>query len=157
MANREYAKNKRTNMTQELNIIENERLNNLNNNKINKKKTEIQAMLDRKSKYMSEFNSRINGDLNEQDWVGPEMDVFHQKIAKLKQFYCDNCNELWPTEQDKCSTCHKNNISFSSQNDMNPNFDELPINIKSQFEQLTMVNIPILKIKKGIISNKMYS
>jgi hypothetical protein len=88
---------------------------------------------------MEEFNSRINGELNEQDWVGPEMDKFHEKISNLKQFHCDNCNELWPNEKEECQNCKKDALKYSSENNMNPKFHELPFSIKSEFEKLTMI------------------
>ena len=68
-------------MSQELNLIEQQRLDNLNNNN-NRKRTEKQMMNDRKKQYLKEYNSKKNGQLNEQDWVGPEMDLFHQKMTK---------------------------------------------------------------------------
>ncbi len=67
------------------------------------------------------------------------MDKFHQKIANLKQIYCDNCNELWPNEKEICQICFKDKLKFSAENNMNPSFHELPIDIKKEFEKLTMI------------------
>ena len=64
---------KRKNITNEINNL-------AQNNKLSKQQ------------YLSQFNSKINGQLHEQDWVGPEMDIFHKKMADLKQFLLQNCN-----------------------------------------------------------------
>jgi hypothetical protein len=100
----------RRNMDIELALIENQRLEELNKNtknNNNRKITEYQAIINRKNKYLTEFNSRVNGDLNEQDWVGPEMEKFHKKMSEMKQFYCIECCELWPTNLLICQTCRK--------------------------------------------------
>ena len=89
--------NRRHNMTEELNLIENERLLNLNknrNNSRNKKRTEQQAMRERKEKYLKEFNSILNEEIHEQDWFGPEMEEFHKKMGLLNNNKCENCQEM---------------------------------------------------------------
>jgi hypothetical protein len=67
------------------------------------------------------------------------MEEFHNKLAKMKNFYCTNCGEMWPTNTEICQTCRKNEKLFTVENDMKPDLDELPPNIKLLFEQLTMV------------------
>ena len=83
----------------------------------------------------------INGELNEQDWVGEEMKEFHKTIDALKPYFCSNCNELWPATKQLCFSCKKNKNSLSAENDMKPNHDDLPFHIKKLFEELTMVSI----------------
>lgn len=70
----------RKNMATELDEIENNRLAESNKNKLSFNRTQ-------KKIYLEEFNSRINGELNEQDWVGPEMDKFHKKMKDLNNYY----------------------------------------------------------------------
>ena len=132
----------RRNMDIELALIENQRLEELNKNtknNNNRKITEYQAIINRKNKYLTEFNSRVNGDLNEQDWVGPEMEKFHKKMSEMKQFYFIECCELWPTNLLICQTCRKNKNKYTAENTMMPSFDEIPLKIKKHFENLTMI------------------
>ena len=91
------------------------------------------------NKHLKEFNSKTNGELHQQDWVGPEMDKFHEKINKLKNNFCNNCHELWPSELDYCKQCQLDLIKYSKQNDMLPNLHDLPLNIKSDFEKLSTI------------------
>ncbi len=69
------------------------------------------------------------------------MDKFHEKIETLKQHFCLNCNEMWPNTKEQCATCKKYKMAFTEANDMKPNLDDLPLEIKKLFEELTMVNI----------------
>ncbi len=145
---KEYQSQRRLNMDEELAEIEKQRLANLNRNRVNKK-TEKEAMHERKIKYLKEFNSSANGPLNEQDWVGPEMDLFHEKMSKLEMFYCENCSELWPSMTKECSTCKKHKNLYHSENKMRPSHSDLPIKIKKLFEELTMVIILIKTEEKN--------
>jgi hypothetical protein len=92
-----------------------------------------------KEKYLREFDSEKNGELHEQGWVGPEIDAFHRKMAETKQFFCDNCNQSWPTTKDYCEHCMPNKDRFSARNDMQPNHELFSPDIKKLFEQLTMI------------------
>ena len=78
------------------------------------------------------------------------MELFHDKMSALKQFYCINCNQLWPSENQKCSNCKKHCSKFTTSNDMNPEHDHLPSHIKKLFEELSMIEemliSPILTI-----------
>ena len=51
--------------------------------------------------------------LYKQDWVENDIKRFEQSIFSLKQFFCENCNELWPNENNKCEQCAKNIIKYS--------------------------------------------
>ena len=68
--------------------------------------------------YLSEFNASIYGPLHEQHWTKEEAIKFHKKMSKLKQFFCKNCNELWPSTVDFCGLCKANNLLYSKENDM---------------------------------------
>ena len=125
-------------------MIEQQRLNEYNLNNTIKNKVP-------KKEYLKKFNSLLNGELHEQDWVGEELKQFHATIDSLKQFYCSNCNELWPNIKEQCLTCKKDVKKFSIENDMKPNHDDLPIDIKKLFEELTMVLLNNLSIQ--IIKN----
>ena len=46
-------------------------------------------------------------------WVKDKANEFDNKIYALKQFYCENCNELWPTDINFCYQCKKNPIKYS--------------------------------------------
>jgi YesN/AraC family two-component response regulator len=92
-----------------------------------------------KEDYLTAFDSSKNGELHEQDWVGPEMDLFHQKMKETKQFNCNRCNEMWPTTTDSCKNCRLNSIKFTSDNDMQPGLEKLPQHIKKHFEDLSMI------------------
>ncbi|RNA34788.1 ATP-dependent DNA helicase PIF1 [Brachionus plicatilis] len=109
----------------------------------------IQTKLD-KEKYIKEFDSSKNGPLHEQDWVQNEFDKYYQNIDELKQFYCTNCHELWPTKTNYCQQCKDDKIKYSKENDMVPGIDDLPDEIKIHFEELTMIEemviSPILPI-----------
>jgi hypothetical protein len=56
-----------------------------------------------KKTYLEEFNARVNGPLHEQPWVKVEALQFHKQMANLNQFFCENCNELWPSTENFCS------------------------------------------------------
>jgi len=137
--NKDYLTKRRLNMSEELANIENERLANFRSNKKNNIKNDKETLKQRKIKYLKEFNSSINGPLNEEDWVGPEMDLFHEKMNKLEMFYCENCSELWLSMSKECLTCKKNKTKYHKINNMVPSHSELPLNIKKLFEELTMV------------------
>jgi len=68
--NKDYLTKRRLNMSEELANIENERLANFRSNKKNNIKNDKETLKQRKIKYLKEFNSSINGPLNEEDWVG---------------------------------------------------------------------------------------
>ena len=125
-------------MSQQLQEIDNNRINSIRNPIIQTN------MKERKKIFLKEFNSRLNGELADQDWVEPEMTKFHEKMSKLKQFYCENCHELWPQEKNICLQCKKNKTTFSLANDMNPQLDRLPPYIKKLFQELTMVEEMLL-------------
>ena len=68
-------------MSQQLQEIDNNRINSIRNPIIQTN------MKERKKIFLKEFNSRLNGELTDQDWVEPEMGKFHEKMSKLKQFF----------------------------------------------------------------------
>jgi hypothetical protein len=71
-------------------------------------------------------------------------------MSELKQHFCNNCNELWPTTYDCCLQCKKDPVKFSKINDMIPGISDLEQDIKKEFEELTMIEemliSPILAI-----------
>ena len=69
------------------------------------------------------------------------MDSFHNKLTKLKPFFCESCHELWPTTLENCETCKtkKNKNRFNKNNQMVPNIGELPNEIKNHIENITMI------------------
>ena len=77
----------------------------------------LSPQLDKKT-YLKEFNARINGPLHEQEWAKIEALTFHTNISKLKQFFCTNCNELWPSTINYCKSCKVDKLLFSKENDM---------------------------------------
>lgn len=106
-----------------------------------------------KEEYLKEFNSKKNGPLHEQLWVKEKVKKFHEKIDQLKQFYCTNCQEMWPSFINYCKECQKDQLKFSKENLMSPNFEEIPDDIRKHLEQLTMVEemlispvLPIMSI-----------
>ena len=92
-----------------------------------------------KSEYLKQFNSKLNGDLHEQSWVQKAKKDYLNKLSQLKQHFCSNCHELWPSLVDYCKNCSKNNIKFSKRNEMLPDFDQISIEIKKNFELLTPI------------------
>ena len=70
------------------------------------------------------------------------MDNFYKTINNLKTFFCDLCNQLWPTTKNKCETCYKTrtlNRRFTRYNEMVPNICNLPNKIKNHIENITMI------------------
>ena len=71
-------------------------------------------------------------------------------MGELRNFYCENCGELWPTNTAICQQCRKFPNKYTVQNKMKSNLDDLPLHIKTLFEQLTMIEemliSPILTI-----------
>ena len=67
------------------------------------------------------------------------MDIFYNNLAKLRNNFCENCHELWPSSYAKCTTCGKNKNKFNKQNKMVPDIDNLPIDIKKHIENITMI------------------
>ncbi|RNA36050.1 ATP-dependent DNA helicase pif1 [Brachionus plicatilis] len=75
-------------------------------------------------------------------------------MRQLNNYQCPNCKELRPSLIPKCSQCNNNDhekfIKYSEQNDMLPSFDDIPIEIKKLFEELTMIEemliAPILAV-----------
>ena len=92
-----------------------------------------------KSEYLKQFNSKLNGDLHEQSWVQEAKKDYLNKLSQLKQHFCSNCHELWPSLVDHCKNCSKNNIKFSKRNEMLPDFDQISIEIKKNFELSTPI------------------
>ena len=64
-ASREYQRQYRFNMSQQLDAIDKQRINSYNNNSVR----DINRL--NKKEYIKQFNSKLNGELTEQDWVGP--------------------------------------------------------------------------------------
>ena len=121
------------------NIVPNNLLNQincLNSLSINNEKIKLN-----KKEYLQQFDSKKNGDLHEQEWVESEIEQYHKKIMSLKQYYCPICSEMWPTIHNLCFTCKKYKKTFTSENNMRPNLDEIPLEIKRHFEELSMVTL----------------
>jgi len=58
----------------------------------------------------------------------------------LKQFYCHQCHESWPTSKNSCQTCARDKQkSMSKINDMIPLIDELPPQIQKDLEEMTQI------------------
>ncbi|RNA27124.1 ATP-dependent DNA helicase PIF1, partial [Brachionus plicatilis] len=113
---------------------------------------QIQNTVD-KELYLKEFDSSKNGPLHEQQWAKKEFQNYYNNMDKLNQFYCNNCHELWPTTLSYCKQCKDDSIKYSRENDMVPTLDDLPEDIKFQFENLTMIEemlispiIPVMSI-----------
>lgn len=92
-----------------------------------------------KAQYLKEFNSKLNGPLHAQPWTNEIKANYYKRINKLKSVYCNNCHELWPSLSNDCKNCKKNPIKFSARNNMIPDFDNIPLDIKKSFEELTPV------------------
>ncbi|RNA16317.1 ATP-dependent DNA helicase PIF1 [Brachionus plicatilis] len=88
--------------------------------------------------YLNEFNSKKNG-LHQQNWVNEKLKKFHNEMDDLKQFFCENCHELWPSKINHCTQCSIDNVKYSKLNDMVPGIDELDPETKKAFEDLTVV------------------
>ena len=88
---------------------------------------------------MKNFDQNKDGPLHEQIWVKKEIENFDRKIYGLKQQFCHNCHEMWPSTESICKQCRSNPLKFSERNNMLPQIENLPDNIKADFEQLTMV------------------
>lgn len=73
-------------------------------------------------------------------------------MKKLNQFKCSTCHELWPQESDICNTCTKHPNIFTIENDMIPNFDNLPVTIRKHFEDLTMIEEQLISPISAIMS-----
>ncbi|RNA32178.1 hypothetical protein BpHYR1_039836 [Brachionus plicatilis] len=79
---------------------------------------------------------------------------FTKKMRQLNNYHCPYCKELWPSQLPKCSQCnindHRKYIKYSKQNDMLRSFDDILIEIKKLFEELTMIEemliVPILAV-----------
>ena len=91
--------------------------------------TQIQAeqrLFKTKEEYMREFNSQKNSPLYKQPWVKEKIKYYHQELNKIKQFYCENCNELWftskPIKNNLCEQCNKDPEKYSQHNSMIPDF-----------------------------------
>ncbi len=104
-----------------------------------------------RDQYIKEFDSSKNGQLHEQDWIGPEIDKFHQNLSKLNTFFCINCKEYWPTISSICSTCNKNNF-YTKSNLMDPSLQNVPDNIKKHFENITMVEEMLISPVLAVMS-----
>ena len=83
------------NFLSELNTIED------NNNQI------------QKNNYLKEFDSAKNGPLHEQTWAKKDIKKFRNNMNELKQFYCYNCHEMWPSRINLCKQCKLDPIKFS--------------------------------------------
>lgn len=68
---------------------------------------------------MRDFNSALNGQLHEQEWVEDAMAKYHNKMSTLKPYYCKNCHELWPSYEQKCTHCKKNPFLWSAVSNLN--------------------------------------
>lgn len=67
------------------------------------------------------------------------MKKFNLEMDEIKQFYCVNCHELWPSKLNYCLQCKIDNIKYSRANDMISLIDELNFDVKKCFEELTMI------------------
>ncbi|CAF1045128.1 unnamed protein product [Brachionus calyciflorus] len=94
---------------------------------------------DQQKKYLKEFNCHANGPLHEQKWAKEKMKNFNIGMDEIKQYYCDNCHELWPSKLNYCLQCKIDKIKYSKANDMIPGIDELDFVQKKSFEDLTMI------------------
>jgi hypothetical protein len=97
-----------------------------------------------KNEYLNQFNSNKYGSLHDQTWTKNIIKEYHKGISELNQFYCSNCHEMWPTssnlqQMELCSNCKKDRIIYSNENNMIPEIDSLPENVKEAFDQLTMM------------------
>ncbi len=63
--------------------------------------------------YLKTFNEEISGPLHEQAWVQDEFSRFNDQMDSLKQFFCSNCHELWPTSEPECKQCKISPIRYS--------------------------------------------
>jgi hypothetical protein len=63
--------------------------------------------------YLKEFNENTNGPLHIQDWCIDELKKFDKNIFSLRQHFCNNCEELWPTTEETCKQCRQNSMRFS--------------------------------------------
>ena len=88
---------------------------------------------------MKRFDAASDGPLHQQPWVKKEIENFDKQIYSLKQHFCSNCHELWPSIENVCVQCRKNSLKFSKLNNMVPDLDILPYEIKQALENLTMV------------------
>jgi hypothetical protein len=110
----------------------------------------FRILKDRKAKYLKEFNSNKNGPLHDQDWFKEGFIKYHEEMAALKQLYCSNCTEMWPSKINYCIQCNVDSVKFSKENDMVPDLDNSPLEIKRHLENLTMIEgiviSPILSV-----------
>lgn len=71
------------------------------------------AFKNNKENYLQEFDSEKNGPIHQQEFVNTEIKEYYDKINQIKQFYCENFTEMWPTNLDYCKQCKQNPIKFS--------------------------------------------
>ncbi len=81
---------------------------------------------------MFEFNSSVNGELHNQEWVKDAMKDFHNRMDKLVPFECNNCQERWPSTTGFCAHCKKNPMIYSEVN--YKNLKKIKIRVKTQFQ-----------------------
>ncbi|RNA33788.1 ATP-dependent DNA helicase PIF1 [Brachionus plicatilis] len=117
--------------------------------------TELEIdLLQQQKNYLNELNSKKNGPLHQQNWVNEKLKKIHNEIDDLKQFFCENCHEFWPSKINHCTQCSIDNVKYSKLNDMVPGIDELDPKTKKVFEDLTVVEeiliSPILYIAHNI-------
>ena len=62
---------------------------------------------------MEKFNESLDGPLHKQQFIKKSVQKFDNCIFSLKQFYCDNCKEMWPSDKDYCLQCRKDSLKFS--------------------------------------------
>lgn len=103
--------------------------------------------------FLKQFDYKKHGLLDQQEWAKIEALKFHENVREFKPYFCEKCQELWPTKNNKCDTCCSFKKKFTSENDMDPCLQDLPDDIKIVFDELTMVEemlispiIPIMSV-----------
>jgi hypothetical protein len=102
--------------------------------------------------YLKKFDSAKEGPLHEQAWVKKELDKFDKEIYSLSQHFCENCHELWPSTEAKCTQCHKDPLKFSELNNMVPDLHLLPDEIKKDFVNLSMIEEMLISPLLAVMS-----
>ncbi len=58
-----------------------------------------------KSNYLKHFNSKLYGELHNQQFIQKEIINYNASIKKFKQYFCKNCKELWINTSNNCIQC----------------------------------------------------
>jgi hypothetical protein len=98
------------------------------------------------------------------------MSKYRDSMAAFELGKCIICKELWPTRAKdygsliyKCSVCKKDPIKFSSANDMDPEFEKIPHEIRKLLSECTLVEemlispvIPVMKVSLESLTQSGY-